>query len=100
VDVYQAAIERADRLHGAVFNMGGGPSNQLSLLETLQLLEKCQGKPVNYSFADWRPGDQRVFLADTRKAQAELNWKPRITPEDGVKRLYTWVRENVHLFKS
>jgi len=100
VDAYQAAIERADRLKGAVFNMGGGPGNQLSLLETIRLLEEYQGKPVNYSFADWRPGDQRVFLADTTLAQTQLAWKPRVSPEEGVKRLHTWVRENLQLFKS
>jgi len=99
VDAYQAAIDRADRLKGAVFNMGGGPGNQLSLLETLRLLERCQGKELQCSFADWRPGDQRVFLADTRRAQTELNWKPRVSPEEGVKRLHAWVRENMQLFK-
>jgi CDP-paratose 2-epimerase len=100
VDAYQAAIERADRLQGAVFNMGGGPGNQLSLLETLDLLEQCQGWRLDCSFADWRPGDQRVFLADTRRAQAELGWRARVSPEEGVRRLHAWVGANVHLFEK
>jgi CDP-paratose 2-epimerase len=99
VDAYQLSLERAQKLQGSVLNMGGGPANQLSLLETLELLEAFHGRPLDYTFADWRPGDQRVFLADIRRAHAVLGWKPRVSPEEGVRRLYSWVRDNMSLFE-
>ena len=37
------------------------------------LLEKLLGRQIPVAQADWRPGDQRVFYADVRKAQA-ANW--------------------------
>jgi CDP-paratose 2-epimerase len=100
VDAYEAAILRSERLRGAVFNIGGGPDNQLSLLETLDHLERCEGRPLRHTFADWRPGDQKVFLADITWAQCDLDWKPRVSPEEGVKRLHAWVRQHRGLFES
>jgi CDP-paratose 2-epimerase len=56
------------------------------------------GKKVPYTFADWRPGDQKVFVADTRKAEKALSWKAHVDPAEGVRRLSSWVQENKALF--
>ncbi len=45
-----------------------------------------------------RPGDQRVFVVDTRKAERELGWEPKVGVEEGVRKLFEWVRENKELF--
>jgi CDP-paratose 2-epimerase len=39
---------------------------------------------------DWRPGDQRVFVSDVRKAERLLGWRPWVAPEAGVRRLIDW----------
>ena len=49
-------------------------------------------------YADWRPGDQRVFVADIRKAGRLLGWSPKVATADGVARLLAWIRENRGLF--
>jgi CDP-paratose 2-epimerase len=100
LDAYEAAVERADRVTGRVYNLGGGPANQLSLLESLDVLESLLGRPIERGFAPARPGDQLVFVADTRLAQRELAWKPRTPPSRGVEQLLGWVRENRELFRS
>jgi len=51
--------------------------------------------PVTWD--DWRPGDQRVFIADTRKTKRELGWEPKINVKTGVSRLFAWVNENREL---
>jgi GDP-D-mannose dehydratase len=61
-------------------------------------LEKLLGKKIPVKRGDWRPGDQKVFVADIRKAGSELGWAPRIGVEEGVKRLFEWVVENKELF--
>ncbi len=94
VAAYELAIEKIDQVRGEVFNIGGGPERQLSLLETFAQLSKLAGRPIDFSFADWRPGDQKVFVADTRKAQEVLGWRANVTPEEGLKLLYGWVQEN------
>jgi len=99
LDAYDAAIERIDRAAGQVYNIGGGVKNVLAVWSEFgALLEKLLGKPINVARADWRPGDQRVFYADVRKAQRELGWQPTINLTDGIRRLFDWVRENRTLF--
>ena len=98
VDLYERAVERADAVSGEVFNVGGGPTNTMSLRELVVKLEKRFGRALNPPFADWRPGDQRVFVADVRKAERLLGWRPKVSVDDGVDRLIDWVKENRSLF--
>lgn len=83
--------------HG-IFNTGGGPGNTLSLLQLLDLLEKLTGKRSEISYSDWRPSDQKVFVADISAAKSALGWEPKVSPEEGVKKLVGFVSENKHLF--
>jgi CDP-paratose 2-epimerase len=99
VACYLAAIERIDRVAGMVLNIGGGPANTLSLLELLALLERLSGRPVDHRFADWRPGDQHVYVSNVAKAHALLGWQPAVGVEDGVGRLYRWIADNAHLLQ-
>ena len=62
------------------------------------MLEKLLGKPIPVARGDWRPGDQKVFVADIRKAEKRLGWKPKINVENGVKQLFDWVSANKNLF--
>jgi CDP-paratose 2-epimerase len=98
INAYERALERIDDVSGAVFNIGGGPSNTLSLRELVAKLERAHDRRLDPPLAPWRPGDQRVFVADIRKADRLLDWRPRVSIDDGVDRLITWVRENRGLF--
>jgi CDP-paratose 2-epimerase len=97
-DAYDAAVARAEALRGAVLNLGGGPEHTLSLLELLAMLEELTGRPLRPRFAEWRPGDQPVFVADISAAKAALGWQPKVDVRTGVRRLYAWVEENRALF--
>jgi CDP-paratose 2-epimerase len=99
VDLYARVAERADAIKGEFFNIGGGPSNTMSLLELVAKLERQLGRKLDPPFADWRPGDQRVFVADVRKAERVLGWRPRVSVDQGVDQLITWVKDNQSLFK-
>jgi CDP-paratose 2-epimerase len=98
IDAYETALDRIDRVKGEVFNIGGGPHRTLSLLELVAMLEGHFGRPLDPAFADWRPGDQRVFVADIRKAARLLDWSPKVEVADGVGRLLGWIGENRGLF--
>lgn len=96
---YLEAVEHIDRASGQVYNIGGGPDNQLSLLELVDLLEEYTGKKIIPEFGDWRPGDQRVFISDIRKARKDLGWEPKVSVGEGTRKLYRWVKENKELFR-
>lgn len=99
LNAYDLVIEKIDVSAGQVYNIGGGPGNVMSVwAEFGPKLEKLLGETIEVVRGDWRPGDQRVFYADIRKAEKELGWKPKIGVEGGVKILFEWVRENKNLF--
>ncbi|MBA7695273.1 CDP-paratose 2-epimerase [subsurface metagenome] len=96
VKAYDKFIE--NNLKHAVFNIGGGPENTTSLVEFLDILETETGKRSKITFSDWRPSDQKVYISDISKIKKELNWAPKINPEEGIKKLISWVKENGDLF--
>ena len=99
LDAYDDAIATIGQIAGQVYNLGGGPANTMSIwTEFGPMLEKLLGKPIPVKRGDWRPGDQRVFVADVRKAERDLGWKPKVGVEEGVKRLFDWVKANKALF--
>lgn len=98
LDCYLAAITSIEKVAGSTLNIGGGRDNTLSLLELLALLREHSGSAVIHSFADWRPGDQPVYVSDISRAEELLQWRPQIGVSDGVARLYQWVSDNRSTF--
>jgi CDP-paratose 2-epimerase len=99
LNAYEAAIEKIEIAKGQIYNMGGGTRNVMAVwAEFGPILERLLGKKIEVARADWRPGDQKVFYADTRKAKRELGWEAKIGLEDGIERLFNWVKENRELF--
>ena len=99
IDAYALAWQHRDKLAGKIYNIGGGPRNQLSLRQLVALLEAEGGRPVEYSFGPPRPGDQKVFVADIRKAADDFGWRPAHVSEDGIRKLNQWVNANLDLFR-
>ena len=100
VECYERALERIDAVRGQAFNIGGGPANTLSLLELVERIERRLGDRLEPAFADWRPGDQRVFVADIDKAERLLGWSPRVGVTEGLDRLLAWVDDHRFLFSN
>ncbi len=99
LDAYDAAIERIDLAAGQVYNIGGGPENTLSIWRQFgPILESLLGEEIPVARDDWRPGDQRVYVSDIRKAGRELDWQPQVSVQEGIRRLFEWVRANQNLF--
>lgn len=82
----------------ALFNIGGGPKNTISLLEFLDEIKNLTGKAPQVTFSDWRPSDQKVYVTDTSKLEKTLNWKAKTSVKQGIKQLLAWVRDNENCF--
>jgi CDP-paratose 2-epimerase len=93
VDAYLAAWRSIDAISGQAFNLGGGPDNAVSLRLLLAYIGELLGREVDLSFSDWRAGDQRYFVADTRSAEEALGLKRRIDWRHGVANLARWLAE-------
>jgi CDP-paratose 2-epimerase len=95
VDAWLLGLEGVDRLAGRAFNLGGGPTNALSLLEMLARAEGLAGRRPEAGFGAWRPGDQLWYVSDTRVLEAATGWRARVGLGEGLSRLAAWLREGV-----
>lgn len=99
VNAYDAAQQNIKTAAGQVFNVGGGPQNVMSVWADFgPLLEELVGAPIPIKQGEWRPGDQRIYVSDIRKAKRELMWSPKISVEMGIRRLFEWAKNNRSLF--
>jgi CDP-paratose 2-epimerase len=86
VELMSRACAEIKHTAGQIFNVGGGPANTISVWTELRdPLERLVGAlpPVNYG--DFRPGDQRIYVSDIRKAQERLKWAPKVGISDGLR---------------
>ena len=83
---------RIEDVAGRAFNVGGGPDNSVSLLETVSLIGDVLGRRPRTRFAEERAGDQRYYVADTRRLRDATGWRPRVGVEEGVEDLVRWLR--------
>ncbi len=93
LNAYDLAVSRIEIIKGRVYNLGGGPENTISIwTEFGPKLERLLEKPIHVVRRVWRPGDQKVFVSDIRKAMSELDWKPEVNADEGIKKLFDWVK--------
>ncbi len=91
VDAFLLAERRGSRTEAKAFNIGGGPENTISLLELIELVAAIHGQRPNIRFEQWRTGDQRYYVSDTRRFRGATGWAPQTGIREGVERLYAWL---------
>ena len=89
-DLYALTIDKIAITRGEVYNVGGGAANQRNLLEVIDLIGELTGKKPQFSFADWREGDQAYYVSDTTKAREQLGWEPKVDFDRGLRDLISW----------
>lgn len=90
-DVVEANIDAMNvqsRITGDVFNIA--THTEVSLNEVRTLLEQCLGKKLEVDQKPPREGDIKNIIADISKAEKVLNWKPKVSFEEGLKRAVGW----------
>jgi CDP-paratose 2-epimerase len=92
VEAYMGALRDIRAISGRAFNLGGGPQNAISLRHLLRHLSDLTGREVETRYSDWRPGDQRYFVADSRAIRSALRLKPAVSWRKGVASLVAWLR--------
>lgn len=91
VDCYFAALDAREAVWGEAFNLGGGMANSMSLLELFAFAGERVGVTPRFERLPERKSDQKVFVADTRKITSATGWTPRVSKEEGVRRMIDWV---------
>jgi CDP-paratose 2-epimerase len=94
IEAYLSAWRRIEAVQGRAFNLGGTPANAVSLRQLLRFIEELLGRPVELDFSEWRAGDQRYYVSDTRAFTRATGWRPRVAPPEGVQMLHDWLVAN------
>ncbi|MFA6449623.1 MAG: GDP-mannose 4,6-dehydratase [bacterium] len=100
VDFYLKAIKKIKTTAGRIYNVGGGPDRQMSLLDLIVMIEKLLGRQIKVNYCEARPGDQKVYVSDITKAREDLNWRPKIGVKQGIAKLASWVVDNKKLLND
>jgi len=88
-DIVQANLAAAWKsVEGEIFNIGGG--SRVDLRDVLSLLEQVTGLTPNLEYQPTMKGDVRDTSADTAKARGQLEYVPKITLEEGLRRQFAW----------
>ncbi len=95
VNDHCAAIEKVWR-HGKVgevYNIGG--RCEKANLDLTHTLLRALGKPTSLiRYVEDRPGHDRRYAIDCSKIERELNWRPQVAFEDGIRATIEWYRNN------
>lgn len=93
VRAMRLAMENLDTVAGEVFNVGGGHRNAVSVRGVIDRLRQITGARAGATYAEWRPGDQKVYVSDTRRMERILGWRAETQWEDGLEKLAGWLHE-------
>lgn len=94
ITCYFGAVNHISTTKGEVFNIGGGVKNSLSLLELFKILEDKLSIVINYKQLPWRESDQKVFIADTTKAEKKFGWQPQTDKIYGIEQMINWIQNS------
>jgi CDP-paratose 2-epimerase len=100
MDAFVAARARVEACSGQAFNIGGGPENAVSVLDVVERIASLTQSSPRLGFHDWRTGDQRYYVSDTRKFSELTGWRPRIGVAEGLTQLREWLRDGAGLVPS
>lgn len=92
-DIAEGTILASKNLGYEIINLGGG-NNPYTLLQMIELMEKYSGKKAKLKLQDKIKADMDVTWANISKAKKLLGWEPKVSFEEGIKRLMDWHEAN------
>jgi CDP-paratose 2-epimerase len=97
---YDLALKKINKTAGKAYNIGGGVNFSVSVNEAVENLKKFSNYNAEISFQNERPGDQKYYVSNYNKAKKDFNWKPTVSPEIGIKKMFDWIYNNKELIKN
>ena len=78
-----------------IINLGGGSA--VTLKELIETIEDATGIKAKLNFMPMQPGDVEKTAADLSKAAKLLNFSPKVTFKEGIKKYLEW-RKLLHSY--
>jgi CDP-paratose 2-epimerase len=83
-----------------IYNICGGNECWVTLGGVLALQASLTGRKQNIKVEPYRTGDLWYFCGDNELALGTFGWRPKVLPEEGIKRMMDWIKENRGLFNE
>ena len=81
-----------------IFNLGN--DNSVELMYVINLIENALSKKAIMKFSSRHPADVFATWANIEKSEEKLNWYPKTTIEEGIKKTIEWYLGNRELVNS
>ena len=91
-DIARGTISALKPLGYEIINLGNNHPYKLS--DAIKLMEKYIGEKAHFKYKEFHKADMRATWADIDKAQAFLNWRPKVSLEEGIKKTVEWMKYN------
>lgn len=86
-----------DKARNQTYNLAGG--EMVSLNDVISIIKKHVG-PLRIQYTDEREGELGLRVVDSSKAAKELDWKPQVSLDDGIRLTIQWYRKELGLSPS
>jgi UDP-glucuronate 4-epimerase len=97
-DIAQGTLAALKPLGYEAINLGGDRPASLGTL--IEMIGAMTGKKPQIEYRPAHPADVSATWADVSKAERLLQWRPRISLEDGLRRCVQWYFDNRELARS
>jgi CDP-paratose 2-epimerase len=94
VNAFDKVRTNIEKTAGEIYNVGGGMSNSVSLIEVIDQIEDITGKRIRFSTQRPRPGDQLFYVTDYDKLRKHTGWKPHRNVRQTIQAIYDWWKEH------
>ncbi len=92
-DIARGSIAAVRELGYEIINLGGG-RNPVSLNTVIEKLESLIGKKAKIDHKPFHMADIKETWADIDKANRLLDWKPKVSLDEGLEKSVDWYMEN------
>jgi nucleoside-diphosphate-sugar epimerase len=97
-DIAKGVIKAIKKTGFKTINLGGNKPHKLSYM--ISLIEKNLNKKAAYDYKPFHKADITATWANIDEAKKILNWTPKISLEQGIKKSVDWYIANKKWFKD
>lgn len=98
-DIARGTVAALKNVGYEIINLGGG-QNPITLNEMIKLIERYSGSTAKINYQPVQKTDMVETMADIEKAKTVLNWSPRVSFEEGIKKTVEWYMSNREWLKN
>jgi UDP-glucuronate 4-epimerase len=97
-DIAEGTVRALKPFGYEIINLGGNQPYQLN--EVIQIIEELLGKKAKIVYKSFHKADLKATWADINKAKQLLDWEPKVSLQEGLRRTVEWFKENWNWLKE